>query len=80
MAEEDLSTASAGSLKVGLSSDDINPRVYEGGFKTWECSVDLVRYLSTAIYTRALVLENTYVRVLEVRTISACPLHQSLRS
>ncbi len=30
---------------VGLSTDDIMPHVYEGGFKTWECSVDLARYL-----------------------------------
>ena len=31
---------------VGLSTDDITPYIYEGGFKTWECSVDLARYLA----------------------------------
>lgn len=31
---------------AGLSDDDIKPYVYEGGFKTWECSVDLANYLA----------------------------------
>lgn len=30
---------------AGLSSNDITPNVYEGGFKTWECSVDLAEHL-----------------------------------
>lgn len=34
------------SSAVGLSTDDIMPRIYEGGFKTWECSIDLARYLA----------------------------------
>ena len=32
---------------VGLSADDIIPTVYEGGFKTWECSVDLAGFLAS---------------------------------
>lgn len=28
-----------------LQCNDIIPAVYEGGFKTWECSLDLTRYL-----------------------------------
>ncbi len=35
------------SCAVGLSTDDITPNVYEGGFKTWECSVDLAKYILT---------------------------------
>lgn len=31
---------------IGLSADDITPYIYEGGFKTWECSVDLASFLS----------------------------------
>ena len=31
---------------IGLSTDDITPTIYEGGFKTWECSVDLASFLS----------------------------------
>ena len=30
---------------IGLSMDDITPNIYEGGFKTWECSVDLASFL-----------------------------------
>ncbi|KAI4133865.1 MAG: hypothetical protein LQ347_002001 [Umbilicaria vellea] len=32
-------------LIAGLSADDVTPSVYEGGFKTWECAVDLARLL-----------------------------------
>ena len=28
-----------------LDKDDIKTRIYEGGLKTWECSLDLVRLL-----------------------------------
>ncbi|KAL8826334.1 MAG: hypothetical protein Q9191_003865 [Dirinaria sp. TL-2023a] len=42
MAEDPLSLEEP---VAGLSSDDITPNVYEGGFKTWECSVDLAEYL-----------------------------------
>ena len=36
----------------GLSSDDVQPNVYEGGFKTWECSLDLSHYLLTLLEQR----------------------------
>lgn len=29
----------------GLSNSDISTNVYEGGYKTWECSLDLVKFL-----------------------------------
>lgn len=32
--------------EVGLGSDDIKTGVYEGGFKSWESSVDLVKVLA----------------------------------
>lgn len=32
-------------LKAGISADDIKPNIYEGGFKTWECSIDLANYI-----------------------------------
>lgn len=28
------------------AKDDLNPGLYEGGFKTWECAVDLAGYLA----------------------------------
>ena len=42
MAEDEIT----GAANVpGLSSDDIIPQIYEGGFKSWECSIDLAKYL-----------------------------------
>ncbi|KAL8860086.1 MAG: hypothetical protein Q9178_003350 [Gyalolechia marmorata] len=35
------------SSTAGLSTDDIKPNIYEGGFKTWECSIDLANHLAT---------------------------------
>ncbi|KAL8791034.1 MAG: hypothetical protein Q9213_000241 [Squamulea squamosa] len=35
------------SYTAGLSMDDIKPNIYEGGFKTWESSVDLAKYVAT---------------------------------
>lgn len=29
----------------GLDDSDLRTNVYEGGYKTWECSIDLVKYL-----------------------------------
>ncbi|KAL8920174.1 MAG: hypothetical protein Q9208_006420 [Pyrenodesmia sp. 3 TL-2023] len=37
--------SSVDGVQAGLSTDDIRPNVYEGGFKTWECSTDLANYL-----------------------------------
>lgn len=37
--------ASENSCVVGLSTNDITPNVYEGGYKTWECSIDLANYV-----------------------------------
>lgn len=33
-------------LLSGLGKDDIKTNVYEGGFKTWECSMDLAKLIS----------------------------------
>lgn len=41
MAEDD-----GGDPKPGLGNHDVKTGVYEGGFKSWECSVDLVKVLS----------------------------------
>ncbi|KAJ4375719.1 hypothetical protein N0V86_007252 [Didymella sp. IMI 355093] len=42
MAEDDSSRPD---LLTGLENSDLQTNVYEGGYKTWECSLDLVRYL-----------------------------------
>ncbi|GAB5360338.1 hypothetical protein AAMO2058_000618900 [Amorphochlora amoebiformis] len=35
-----------GKLKKILEKSDLEPRVYEGGFKVWECALDLIEFLS----------------------------------
>ncbi|PVI06805.1 hypothetical protein DM02DRAFT_649532 [Periconia macrospinosa] len=42
MAEDDGSSENPLS---GLETTDLLPSIYEGGYKTWECSIDLVRLL-----------------------------------
>ena len=63
MAEHDTSNQS--NLAVGLSIDDITPDVYEGGFKTWECAVDLATYLSGSL-SKGWELDGRKVQVVEV--------------
>lgn len=38
---EDSAEEQNGDLIAGLEKGDITPNFYEGGFKTWECSIDL---------------------------------------
>ena len=40
-----------------LASTDIIPSVYEGGFKTWECCLDLIRHLNFELFNGRNVLE-----------------------
>ncbi|ORY12404.1 hypothetical protein BCR34DRAFT_299818 [Clohesyomyces aquaticus] len=42
MSEDDDSSSNP---MVGLDESDVKTNVYEGGYKTWECSLDLVRFL-----------------------------------
>jgi protein-histidine N-methyltransferase len=49
--------------QVGLGQDDIKTGVYEGGFKSWESSVDLVKVLAAR---RGLQSDGKGNRVLEV--------------
>jgi protein-histidine N-methyltransferase len=42
MAEDDGSTSNPLS---GLDDSDLTTNIYEGGYKTWECSLDLARFL-----------------------------------
>lgn len=44
MAEED----GGGETQPGLGSHDVKTGVYEGGFKSWESSVDLVKVLAAS--------------------------------
>jgi protein-histidine N-methyltransferase len=42
MAEDDNSRTN---ILAGLENTDLQTNVYEGGYKTWECSLDLARFL-----------------------------------
>ena len=54
--------------EVGLGKDDIKTGVYEGGFKSWESSVDLVKVLAGRRGTGIEVAR----RVLEVGHMFRC--------
>ena len=43
MAEDVAEQDSNEELITGLKEGDIKPNFYEGGFKTWECALDLAR-------------------------------------
>lgn len=48
MAEDELNgTGPERGMIIGLGNEDIRTSLYEGGLKSWECSVDLVRHLAT---------------------------------
>lgn len=51
---------------AGLSDDDIEPCIYEGGFKTWECSVDLARYLAEMIVREENIMLGSALSIVEV--------------
>jgi protein-histidine N-methyltransferase len=66
MAEDDSESNGNEELLAGLNSGDIKPAVYEGGFKTWECAIDLAKLL---IHEKASFLSETRtdIQVIEVR-------------
>jgi len=65
MAEDATTEGSEDSSVIGLSTDDITPYVYEGGFKTWECSEDLAAHMFSMLSAKfnALKAEHHIVEV-----------------
>lgn len=47
MAEDDIDSNENAELISGLEMGDIQTSIYEGGFKTWECAIDLAKLLAT---------------------------------
>lgn len=43
MAEDSVDGEDNGELIANLEEGDLKPNFYEGGFKTWECALDLAR-------------------------------------
>jgi protein-histidine N-methyltransferase len=60
MAEED-----EGETEPGLGNHDVKTGVYEGGFKSWESSVDLVKVLASSYPFAAGA--NQFSKIVEVR-------------
>ncbi|KAJ9658003.1 hypothetical protein H2198_003972 [Neophaeococcomyces mojaviensis] len=75
MAESDPSdtTDSTNTLLEGLESGDLSNGVYEGGFKTWECAVDLADYISSHLDNLDALDEGTDIHVIELGAGSAIP-------
>ncbi|KAJ7019226.1 hypothetical protein C8F04DRAFT_1148520 [Mycena alexandri] len=64
-------TAPTSALEFLDAPSDLVPGVYEGGLKTWECSLDLVGYLDSFKDSTSLSLSNK--RILEVGCGTAIP-------
>jgi len=47
MAEDNAEQESNEELIAGLDEGDLKPNFYEGGFKTWECALDLARLIAS---------------------------------
>ncbi|KAK2030875.1 hypothetical protein LX32DRAFT_301784 [Colletotrichum zoysiae] len=69
MAEDEV--ASEGTEAEGLGSHDVKTGVYEGGFKSWESSVDLVKVLASGQYLDQ--LKQRPLRVIELGCGTALP-------
>ncbi|GKT42233.1 histidine protein methyltransferase 1 [Colletotrichum spaethianum] len=69
MAEDEA--ASEGPEAEGLGSHDVKTGVYEGGFKSWESSVDLVKVLASGQYLD--MLKQRPLRVIELGCGTALP-------
>lgn len=72
MAEEDGGAGNVNGDGSGLGTHDVKTGVYEGGFKSWESSVDLVKTIASEKYFSN---SNTIsTRVIEVKLLSLIPL------
>ncbi|KAJ5577830.1 uncharacterized protein N7459_006794 [Penicillium hispanicum] len=61
-------------LIAGLEQGDLKPRFYEGGFKTWECSVDLAKLAaSDNSIIQSLGDSQTDVHIIELGAGTAVP-------
>lgn len=60
-------------LIAGLEKGDLKPNFYEGGFKTWECSLDLAKLVAKEnTIIEPLDDSQTNVHIIEV-CINECP-------
>ncbi|KAJ2900298.1 uncharacterized protein MKZ38_002516 [Zalerion maritima] len=69
MAEQDVDAE----MEPGLGTHDVKTGVYEGGFKSWESSVDLVKELKQMDLSASCLGKNTSLRVTELGCGTALP-------
>lgn len=83
MAEADPTSpdADTGVLLQGLNTGDLTTGIYEGGFKTWECAIDLAALLASRL--DEFLTAHEQVRVIELGAGSGVPglvfLREALR-
>lgn len=67
---EDSTDHDNAELIAGLEEGDLKPNFYEGGFKTWECSLDLAKLVASQdAIVDSLGDSQTDVHIIEVRVI-----------
>lgn len=58
-------------LISGLEKGDLKPNFYEGGFKTWECALDLAKLVTSENPTSQSPEPQTTTHTIEVRTLAS---------
>lgn len=72
MAEDEGASGGDG-IEPGLGSHDVKTGIYEGGFKSWESSVDMVKVLATEDFPASLAEGSTRIVEVSGRDPSFCP-------
>ncbi|EPX73884.1 S-adenosylmethionine-dependent methyltransferase [Schizosaccharomyces octosporus yFS286] len=67
--ESDSLESTPSELKLLDSANDLVPKVYEGGFKTWECSIDLCHEIK-----KLNILDRNLTNILELGCGTALPI------
>lgn len=60
-------------LLNGLDTGDLNSGIYEGGFKTWECALDLAKFVAKQDHLANASIEGKDLHVIELGAGSAIP-------
>lgn len=72
---EDSADHDNAELIAGLEEGDLKPKFYEGGFKTWECSLDLAKLVAS----QDAIVDSLGDSRTDVHVIEVCPPRVSRR-
>lgn len=72
---EDSADHDNAELIAGLEEGDLKPNFYEGGFKTWECSLDLAKLVAS----QDAIVDSLGDLQTDVHVIEVCPPRVSCR-